>query len=157
MKTTRTRVIGAPVEEVWRLATEFGHLPSWWPATERVEGVSKTGWTSVATSPRGRAVRADYSVRTTEPPLLARWRQDVEGTPFGRLFASVDYELRLEPVADDGGSGPRGRRSAGVTRASFTVSQEARGWARFGRIQLKLAARRQLETALAGLAELAEG
>jgi uncharacterized protein YndB with AHSA1/START domain len=148
-------VIGAPVEEVWRLASDPAYLAAWWPATERTEGSSRTGWTSVTTSPRGRAVRADYSLVTTEPPTRGRWRQEVEGTPFGRLFDSLEYELRLEPVAE-GGEGPRGRRSAGVTRASVVLEQRPRGWARLGGLQIKRAAGRALDRALADLAGLAE-
>jgi len=141
--TRRKRTISAPAEDVWRLATDPHHLPRWWPATERVESVSRAGWTSVLGTPRGRAVRADYSVVTTEPPRLARWKQDVDGTPFERLFSEVGYELRLEPA--DGG-----------TAVSLSVDQQPRGWARFGRLQIRLAARRQLDEALRGLAAVLE-
>lgn len=146
MTTRRSRVIAAPAKEVWRLATDPYHLPRWWPATQRVERVSRTGWTSVFVTPRGRTVRADYSVATTEPGRRARWRQEVEGTPFERLFSAVEYELRLEV--------PRGRPDA--TEVELIVEQQARGWARLGQIQLKGAAKRQLDGALAGLAEALE-
>jgi len=140
VRIERSQTIAAPVEEVWRIAADPHHLPRWWPATQRVEGVSDSGWTSVFTTPRGRTVRADYSVLTTEAPSLARWRQEVAGTPFERLFSAVEYELRLEP-------------DAGGTRAALGVNQKARGMARFGGIQLRRAAGRQLDTALAALAE----
>ena len=130
--------------DIWALATDPHHLPRWWPATQRVESVSKAGWTSVFTTPRGRTVRADYSVATTEKPRLARWRQDVDGTPFERLFTEVTYELRLEPV------------KGGRTEVTLEVEQIARGWARFGGLQLKRAAGRQLDTALTSLAEIVE-
>ena len=146
MVTRRTRTISAPAEDVWRVATDPHHLPRWWPATERVESVSRAGWTSVLGTPRGRTVRADYSMVTTEPPRRAAWRQDVEGTPFERLFDSVSYELRLEP-ADGNGDG---------TKVSLQIEQEPRGWARFGRIQIRMAARRQLDEALRGLAAVLE-
>jgi len=142
----RSRVVAAPAKAVWGLATDPHHLPRWWPATQRVERVSRTGWTSVFTTPRGRTVRADYSVATTEPGRRARWRQEVAGTPFERLFASVEYELRLEV--------PAGRPD--VTQVELSVEQHARGWARFGALQLRGAARRQLDGALAGLAEALE-
>ena len=147
MTIRRSRVVAAPAKEVWRLATDPYHLPRWWPATQRVERVSRTGWTSVFTTPRGRTVRADYSIATTEPGRRARWRQDVEGTPFERLFASVEYELRLAV--------PAGRPD--VTEVELVVEQQARGWARFGGIQLRGAAKRQLDGALAGLAAALEG
>lgn len=139
----RSRRIAAPVLDVWALATDPHHLPRWWPATQRVENVSRAGWTSVAMTPRGRTVRADYSVATTEPPSLARWRQDLDGTPFERLFSALSYELRLAP--HDGG-----------TEVSIEVDQQPRGWARLGVLQLRGAARRQLDSALEGLAALME-
>ena len=145
MKVRRSRRIAAPQEAVWNLATDPHHLPRWWPATQRVESVTRAGWTSVAMSPRGRTVRADYSVATTEPRSLARWRQDLDGTPFERLFASVTYELRFAPA--EGGQG---------TDVTIEVDQEPRGWARFGGFQLRAAAKRQLSTALENLAGLAE-
>jgi len=139
-----SREIAAPVRTVWSLATDPYHLPRWWPATQRVENVNRGGWTLVFSTPRGRTVRADYSLTTTEPPKLARWRQDLEGTPFARIFASVEYELRL--------SG-----SDGAVQAELSVDQRFAGWARFGRFQLRRAARRQLDEALGSLAEIAEG
>ena len=144
MTIRRSRVVAAPAKEVWRLATDPYHLPRWWPATQRVENVNRGGWTLVFSTPRGRTVRADYSLTTTEPPKLARWRQDLEGTPFARIFASVEYELRL--------SG-----SDGAVQAELSVDQRFAGWARFGRFQLRRAARRQLDEALGSLAEIAEG
>ena len=139
----RSRRIAAPVGDVWALVTDPHHLPRWWPATQRVENVSRHRWTSVSMTPRGRTVRADYSVATSEPPHLARWRQDLEGTPFERLFSALTYELRLAPHEQG-------------TEVSIEVDQEPRGWARLGVLQLRGAARRQLDTALEGLAEIAE-
>lgn len=136
--------MAAPAGDVWEIATDPYHLPRWWPATSRVERVSRAGWTSVFTSPRGRTVRADYSVVTTEPPRRAHWRQDLDGTPFARLFSAVEYELSL---AEAGG---------GRTEVALTVTQRARGFARFGGLQLKLAARRQLDQALEALAGAVE-
>lgn len=143
MRVKRSRRIAAPARDVWALVTDPHHLPRWWPATQRVENVSRAGWTSVSMTPRGRTVRADYSVATTEPPRLARWRQDLDGTPFERLFSSLTYELRLAP-ADQ------------ATEVSIEVDQAPRGWARLGVLQLRGAARRQLDTALEGLAALTE-
>jgi len=143
MKVRRSRRIAAPVEDVWSVATDAHQLPRWWPATQRVESVSRAGWTSVAVTPRGRTVRADFSVATTEPRSLARWRQDLDGTPFERLFAAVTYELRFAPAGDG-------------TEVTIEVDQQPRGWARFGGLQLRGAARRQLATALERLAEAVE-
>ncbi len=146
MRMKRSRRIAAPVGDVWALATDPHHLPRWWPATQRVENVSPAGWTTVSMTPRGRTVRADYSVATTEPPHLARWRQDLEGTPFARLFSALSYELRLAPGED-----PQ------ATELSIEVDQQPRGWARLGVLQLRGAARRQLDSALDALAQIVEG
>lgn len=143
MRMKRSRRIAAPVGAVWALATDPHHLPRWWPATQRVENVSPAGWTTVSMTPRGRTVRADYSVATTEPPHLARWRQDLEGTPFARLFSALGYELRL--AAGEGG-----------TEMSIQVDQQPRGWARLGVLQLRGAAKRQLDSALESLAGIVE-
>jgi uncharacterized protein YndB with AHSA1/START domain len=141
--TRRSRAVRAEIGTVWRLATDPDHLPRWWPATQRVEGVSGEGWTSVFATPRGRPVRADYAVAALEPPELARWRQEIAGTPFERFFSSIEYELRLSPS-------PTG------TDVSLQIDQAPRGWARLGRIQLRRAARARLDDALAGLAGLLE-
>ncbi len=143
MVTRRSRELRAEIGDVWRLATDPDHLPRWWPATQRVEGVSADGWTSVFTTPRGRTVRADYHVAAASPPTLARWRQEIDGTPFERLFAGVEYELRLE-------------RSGAGTDVVLQIDQKPRGWARLGRVQLRRGATRRLDEALAGLAGLLE-
>jgi uncharacterized protein YndB with AHSA1/START domain len=143
VRTRRSRVIAAPIAEVWRVAADPHHLPRWWPATDRVEGVSPEGWTSVLSTPKGRVVRADYAVAAAEPPTFARWRQELEGTPFERLFAQMSYELRLT-------------ERDGATAAELALEQEPRGWARLGRLQLRAGARRQLDTALGGLATVLE-
>ncbi len=147
MVTRRSRTVDAPADAVWRLATDPYMLPRWWPATQRVETVSPAGWTSVLVTPRGRTVRADYSVATTEPPRMARWRQDLAGTPFERLFSQMEYVLELAPA----GAG------AGATAVSLAVEQTPRGWARLAPWQIRRAAKRQLDTALAQLAESVEG
>lgn len=143
MKVRRSREVAARIDDVWRIAADPHRLPLWWPQTQRVESVSRAGWTSVFTTPRGRTVRADYSLATTEPPTLARWRQDVEGTPFERIFKAVAYELRLAPAGEG-------------TQVELEVDQQPAGWARFGRLQLRRAAGRQLATALSALAEAVE-
>ena len=143
MVTRRSRDVRAEIGDVWRLASDPDHLARWWPATQRVERVSATGWTSVFTTPRGRTVRADYQKSHSEPGSVARWRQELEGTPFARVFARVEYELRLAP-------------SSGGTVVRLQIDQRPRGWARLGRLQLRRAAVRRLDDALAGLAALLE-
>ncbi len=54
MVVRRSRTVSAPVDEVWRIVRDPYHLPRWWPRTQRVEGVSSSGWTSVLLTDKGR-------------------------------------------------------------------------------------------------------
>ena len=143
MVVRRSRVVAAPVDEVWRIVRDPYHLPRWWPRTQRVEGVSSGGWTSVLTTDKGRAVRADFRVEASRSGERRRWAQELEGTVFERLFRQVAYEVALS------GSG-RG------TEVALAMEQTPKGWARFGGFMLRRAARRQLDDALAALAGLVE-
>ena len=141
MTVRRQRRVAAAPEEVWRVVADPWRLPAWWPGVARVEDATAEAWTTVMTSGKGRAVRADFTrVEADEPRRLA-WRQELAETPFERLLAESATEVALEPA--DGG-----------TRVSISLAQSPRGWARFAPIQLRIAARRQLEGALDGLGEL---
>ena len=72
------------------------------------------------------------------------WRQEVEESPFERILREALTEVRLEPAGD------------GVIKVRLTLRQRPRGFARFGFIQLRRAAGRQLEGALEGLEALLE-
>jgi uncharacterized protein YndB with AHSA1/START domain len=143
MVVRRSRTVAAPVDEVWRIVRDPYHLPRWWPRTQRVEGVSNRGWTSVMVTDKGRSVRLDFRVAGSRGGERRRWSQEVEGGPFERLFRSVDYEVALSP-ADAG------------TEVALEMEQKPRGWARFGGLMLRRAGRRQLDDALTGLARLLE-
>jgi len=140
----RSRTVAAPADEVWRIVRDPYHLPRWWPRTERVEGVSGSGWTSVLTTDHGRAVRADYRVETSQGRERRRWAQELDGTPFERLFSEVVTELVLTPAGER-------------TEVGIEVRQKSRGLARFGGFMLRSATRRQLDDALKALAGLVEG
>jgi carbon monoxide dehydrogenase subunit G len=140
----RSRTVGAPVDDVWRIVRDPYHLPRWWPRTQRVEGVSSSGWTSVLVTEKGRSVRADYRVEVSRGGERRRWSQELTGTPFGGLFSEVVFEVDLAPC-DDG------------TVVGLETRQKPRGWARFGGVMLRRAAKRQADQALAGLAGLVEG
>src|SRR4051794_25219898 len=75
----RSRTVSAPVDEVWRIVRDPYHLPRWWPRTQRVEGVSSSGWTSVLLTDKGRAVRADYRVELSKGSERRRWARGVGG------------------------------------------------------------------------------
>ena len=139
--------MGAPVDDVWRIVRDPYHLPRWWPRTQRVEGVSSGGWTSVLVTDKGRAVRADYRVEASKGAGRRRWAQEVAGTPFEKLFREVVYEVALAPA--DAGT------EVGI-EVGIEVHQKPVGWARFGGVMLRRAARRQLDEALDGLAGLLE-
>ena len=140
MVVRRERAVTAPAAEVWRIVSEPTRLPAWWPGVTRVEEASPEAWTTVLVSPKGKSVRADYSLVEASEPERLRWRHEVEESPFERLLAESTVEIELEP--DEGGG----------TRVRLTLDQRPRGWARFSPFQLRAAAAKQAETALAGLA-----
>jgi len=68
MRTTRSRELAATRERIWEVVGDPYHEPRWWPRVQRVERVSKHGWTSVMTSPRGNAVRSDWTIEDERRP-----------------------------------------------------------------------------------------
>ncbi len=143
MVVRRERVVPGPPSEIWRIVSDPARLPAWWPGVSRVEDASRDAWTTVLVSPKGKSVRADYSLVEAREPEWLRWRQEVEESPFERLLSEATTELELEPDPSGG------------TRVRLTLNQRPRGWARFSPFQLRAAAARQAEGALEGLAELA--
>jgi uncharacterized protein YndB with AHSA1/START domain len=139
MRVTRSRTVDAPPEDVWRVLADPYALPRWWPLARRVEGVTDQGWTMVLGKEGGRAIRADQRLEASEPHHLRRWALQVPGSPFERILTASSVEARLE-----------GRR------LTLTLRQSPRGWARFGGLMLRRAARRQLDEALAGMARAVE-
>ena len=142
MVVSRERVVAGAPTDVWRIVSEPARLPAWWPGVSRVEDASRQAWTTVLVSPKGKSVRADYSLVEAEEPERLRWKQEVEESPFERLLSSASTEIALEPEAGGG------------TRVRLTLDQRPRGWARFSPFQLRAAAKRQADGALEGLAEL---
>ncbi len=138
--TQRTRTIAAPAGEVWELICDPHHLPRWWPRVARVEAVERDAFTEVLASPRGRMVRADFHVLAAdERELVLRWGQQVEGTPFARVLAAAETELRLQP---------NGR----ATDVTIELRQALRGlFPRLGARRVRRAAHATLEEALDGL------
>src|SRR5918993_5578522 len=143
MVVRRQRVVPAAAAEVWEVVSDPLRLPAWWPGVTRVEEASREAWTTVLVSPKGKSVRADYSLVEAREPERLRWRQELEESPFERLLSESTTELELEP------------EPGGGTRVRLTLDQRARGWARFSPFQLRAAAARQAEGALEGLARLA--
>jgi uncharacterized protein YndB with AHSA1/START domain len=142
MLVRRERVVSGAPDDVWRIVSDPSRLPAWWPGVSRVEDASRDAWTTVLVSPKGKSVRADYSLVEAREPERLSWKQEVEESPFERLLSSASTEITLEP------------ESTGGTRVRLTLDQRPRGWARFSPFQLRAAARRQAEGALEGLAKL---
>ena len=142
MVVRRERLVSGAPADVWRIVSDPARLPAWWPGVSRVEEASRQAWTTVLVSPKGKSVRADYSLVEAREPERLQWKQEVEESPFERLLTSSTTEIALEPDA------------AGGTRVRVTLDQRPRGWARFSPFQLRAAARRQADEALRGLAEL---
>lgn len=141
MVVRRERVVPAAAAEVWEVVSDPMRLPAWWPGVTRVEDASREAWTTVLVSPKGKQVRADYSLVDADEPERLLWRHEVEASPFERLLSESTVALDLEP--DRAG-----------TRVRLTLAQSPRGWARFSPFQLRAAAARQAELALEGLAGL---
>jgi uncharacterized protein YndB with AHSA1/START domain len=131
--------VRAPSDQVWELVSDPFHLPRWWPATVRVEDASPEAWTSVLKTPRGATVRADYTRVEVDVPRRIVWRQELEESPFERVFASSTITLTMAPDGE------------GATRVELTAAEKLRGRYRLGGWLVRRAARRRLDEALVGL------
>jgi uncharacterized protein YndB with AHSA1/START domain len=143
VRVARSRVLAAPVADVWRVLADPYALPRWWPLVRRVESVSDEGWTMVLGKQGGRGVRADQRLEASEPERLRRWALVVAGSPFARIVSASAVEARLAPAA------------AGCELV-LELHQRPRGWARLGWLMLRRAGSRQLDQALEGMARAAE-
>ncbi len=143
-RTRRSRTIEASAPEIWRVVGDPHHLPRWWPKITRVEGVNAEGFTQVYQTSKGRSLRVDYRILDREEGKRARWAQVVQDTPFERFLHSAETELSLHDAAPAG------------TTVTITVDQKPRGLSRLGGFLLRGGARKQLDDALARLAQLLE-
>ena len=137
----RSRTLPASPQDLWRIVGDAHHLPRWWPRVTRVESVDDDGFTEVLQTERGKPVRADFRVVSSDAPSLRSWAQQVAGTPFERILARSETEIRLEPAAEG-------------TVVAISLSQRLRGLALLGSFMVRAAARRQLDEALDGLEAL---
>jgi uncharacterized protein YndB with AHSA1/START domain len=136
---TRSRTVGAPLEQVWALVSDPFHLPRWWPATARVEDVEDDAWTSVLKTPSGKTVRADFTRVERRPQRAIAWRQELEESPFERVFSAAETHVELEEEDED------------ATRVALTSTERLRGRYRLGGWLVRRAARRRLDEALDGI------
>lgn len=138
MTTRRARVVAAERPAVWALVADPYHHPRWWPRVQRVEGVTSRGWTNVMISARGNTVRTDWTVEVNQEPTERRWSQDLDDTPFERLFVRNAVVATLDRLEDG-------------TRVTLAFEQKPRGMARLMPFMLRRAMGRQLDEALDGL------
>jgi uncharacterized protein YndB with AHSA1/START domain len=134
-----SRTLEASPAEVWAVVSDPGRLPGWWPSVQRVEEATPGAWTNVLSSPKGKAVRADYTLVESDPERRLVWRHEVEESPFERLLSESLTEIELQPVGE------------GSTEIALTARMRLRGFARFGSFQFRRATRQQLQAALDGL------
>ncbi len=160
-----SRTIAAPPEELWRILSDPHHLPRWWPRVERVEAVRDGAFTEVMRTRKGKTVRADFDlVRSDERSGTVVWEQRLEGTPFGRVLASSETELRIVPAqAGEGGEGSSDAASEVTIELRQEMSREAGPHSTFtgrpllpsmGRRMLRRAADRMIAEALDGLEQI---
>ena len=149
-KARRSRWIGADQRAVWSVVSDPHHLARWWPKVARVEAVQErkrgtgTVWTKVLQTSAGRNVRADFRCLYSKEPSAYGWEQEVEDSPFAKVFRSA--ETRIELSESDGG-----------TLVSLETQQRLRGMSRFGGFMMKRATRTQLDLALDSLEGLFAG
>ncbi len=139
----RSRIVRATPDDVWAIVGDAHHLPRWWPRVTRVESVEDGAFTQVLTTAGGVPVRADFAVVESEAPRVRRWAQQLVNTPFERVLALSEVEVRLEP------------EGAAATRVAIALVQRLEGFAMLGSFMVRRAGRRQLDDALDGLEALA--
>ncbi|HMI81147.1 MAG TPA: SRPBCC family protein [Solirubrobacterales bacterium] len=143
-RTTRKRLISAPVGEVWRLISDPYNLPRWWPRTARVENVDRkaggrrTQWTKVLETAEGRGVRADFRCLSSAERERYVWEQELEGTPFERHLKSLRVEVGM-------------RERDGGTEVSVTEEQSLKGMSKLGSPLMRRARGDVLDEALDGI------
>jgi uncharacterized protein YndB with AHSA1/START domain len=137
----RSRTVAAAPEAVWATVADPHHLPRWWPRVRRVEAVTAEHFTQVLATDKGATVRADFRVLETRAPAVRRWAQEVEGTPFERLFARSETEVHVD-------------LDAAGARVELVLRQRLRGSARLGGFLVRRATARVLDDALEALAGL---
>jgi hypothetical protein len=98
----------------------------------------------VLKTPKGATVRADFTRTEYEPPRRIAWRQELEESPFERVFVSAETAIDLDAEGE------------AATRVHLAAAERLRGRYRLGGWLVRRAARRRLDEALAGIAEATE-
>jgi uncharacterized protein YndB with AHSA1/START domain len=141
----RTRVVNAPIEDVWRVIEDAYQMPRWWPQVDRVEGADDDRFTQVFVSTRRRTVRADFRLLASQPPGAGErrghrvWSQELKGTPFERVLQESVTEVVVEPAPE------------GATRVTIGQRHKLKGSSRLGALTMRRATGKRLDQALDGL------
>lgn len=143
MRVKRSRTLPAGRDAVWRVVADPAHLPRWWPHVERVEDLRAEAWTAVLLSPKGKQLRADYTLTSIDPEHSIGWRHELEESAFERLLSEDLTEIVLEPQDGDR-----------TTQVAIQAVRSPRGLSRLGGFLLRRATGRQLDEALDGLARI---
>ncbi len=146
-RARRSRRIGADQSSVWRVVADPHQLPRWWPKVARVEAVTErqrgtgTLWTKVLKTASGRDVRAEFRCLYSKEPGAFAWEQEVEGSPFQKVFRSSATRIELQPAN-------------GETHVTLETEQRLRGMSRLGGFMVRRATGAQLDEALDALESL---
>ncbi|MDQ3631535.1 MAG: SRPBCC family protein [Actinomycetota bacterium] len=143
MRVRCDRVLAASAAEVWAVVGDPGSLGRWWPRVERVESIDHTGFTEVYRTKKGAVVRADFRIATLDAEREIRVVQQLDGTPFARLFKAASKRAALEPAE-------------GGTRVTLVLDQTPAGLACLGAFAVRRALRKQLDEGLDALTALLE-
>ena len=146
-RARRSRQNGAEPLAVWKVVSDPYHLTRWWPKVARVEGVQErrrgtgTLWTKVLRTQSGRDVRADYRCLYSKEPSSYAWEQEIDDSPFAKVFRSAVTRIELEPAQ-------------GGTQVTIEANQKLRGMSRLGGFMVRRATAAQLDEALTSLQQL---
>jgi uncharacterized protein YndB with AHSA1/START domain len=141
---SRERTLPAPLEDVWRVIGDPHHMPRWWPACQRMEGVEEDAFTQVFQTKRGKTVRMDFRVVEADPPRRLVFEQELADTPFAGFLGESVTEISLEPVGQQ-------------TRVVIAQRHQLRGYSRTGTVLFRRAAGEKLTQALEGLERAISG
>jgi uncharacterized protein YndB with AHSA1/START domain len=144
-KAQRSRTLAAGPERIWELIEDPAAMPRWWPDLVRVEGVHDDRFTQVFLTKKGRPVRLDFHLVSSQPPNAAAlvpgrraWEQEIPDTPFARVLEQSIVEIVLEP-------------EQGGTRVTIAQQQKLKGYSRTGGFLMRRATARKLTAALDGI------
>jgi uncharacterized protein YndB with AHSA1/START domain len=100
-----TRSLAHPVEKVWRVITEPGHLASWFPTT--IEGERAAGAPLCFSFPGGEAPPFEGEMLAYEPPSVMEFRWGTDIVRLELRSTTTGTELTLLDTLDERGKAAR--------------------------------------------------